>query len=153
MKFFLLAILALLTVLMPVQGAQRPRPTMVMVIDDDPADLALADHYLRKFECVTITCGGATEALALLERDWFDVVFVDLWLQEMTGLEFVRQARPRNVRADFYLMSGYWQGKAMAQAMELGAPPIIKGGLRSSKERLHTFYEMLNLILVRKETH
>ena len=151
MKFLLTVAIASLTVLM----ANPPRPTMLLVVDDDPADRWLAEYYLRDFNCVTVTAGTAQQGLARLKDDWFDFAFVDLWLNGMTGLEFVRQAKPRNERIEFYIMSGAWDGsvgsKALTEAMLLNAQPIVKGGLPGSDKRMKSFAQTIKLILQPKE--
>lgn len=156
--FFLSSLLAasLTPLLMPAPLPPHQRPTMVLVIDDDPADLDLAERCLRDFYCVTSTCPDAAQALEKLRKDWFDIVFVDLWLGKMSGLDLIKESRPRNLRVQFYVMSGEWSGpvgtKAMVAAMDMGAPPIVKHGLRGRRnEPLKTFREMLNLILERKQ--
>jgi EAL domain-containing protein (putative c-di-GMP-specific phosphodiesterase class I) len=63
-----------------------------LLVDDEPFVLKLLAHQLRKLGVTDVTtCERAQEALALLEIGTaVDVVFCDLQMPEMDGVEFVR---------------------------------------------------------------
>ncbi len=129
---------------------------MVLFVDDDRDDLRIASRYLSEFQCVVTTCQDAKVGLEKLHVDWFDLCFVDLWLQGMTGCHFVEHAKPRNQNIEFYILSADWNGsvgsKMLTKAMRLNAHPIVKGGRPRSGD-LHTFRQTLEFILVKKEPY
>jgi CheY-like chemotaxis protein len=70
----------------------------VLVVDDDPAVLRAIARLLRpESEVVSLT--DAHEALRLLESgERFDVIFCDLMMPEMSGMELYGLVEARNAR-------------------------------------------------------
>ena len=69
-----------------------PDPTQrvvrqVLLADDDPSNLELGAEVLSRFGChVTAVCDGAS-ALEAMRHHRFDIVFLDVHMPEMTGLD------------------------------------------------------------------
>jgi PAS domain S-box-containing protein len=91
----------------PKDSEVRPRPRMheerkmrgrVLVIDDEPA-LCTTIRHVMALDHDVVTAASALEALSILERDrMFDVVFCDVHMPEMTGVEL--HARVRKLDAE-----------------------------------------------------
>lgn len=63
-----------------------------LAIDDEPLALRQLAAYLRKvpfFELVD-SCQSALESMAILEKQEVDVIFIDINMPDMNGLDFVR---------------------------------------------------------------
>ena len=100
------------------QQPKSPRGR-VLVVDDDPAVRALLADFLEQagFE-VRATPDGPT-ALAAFHVDRFDVIFVDLRMPGMTGLEMAAVVRQTNPRIPIILVTGeahLLEASAVAQA-------------------------------------
>jgi PAS domain S-box-containing protein len=76
----------------------EPQSSRVLVVDDDPAVLRAIARLLRpESEVVSLT--DAHEALRLLESgERFDVIFCDLMMPEMSGMELYGLVEARNAR-------------------------------------------------------
>lgn len=63
-----------------------------MAIDDEPLALKQLVYYLEKvpFFKLTATCTSAIEAMRLLEQQDADVMFIDINMPDLNGLDFVR---------------------------------------------------------------
>lgn len=136
---------------MPLQATPH-RPEMVIVCDDDPMDLYLAELYMRDFDAVVTTVRSGTEGLRRVNGDWFDCAFVDLQLGDMTAIDFIEKAKPKNERIRWYVMSDTWVSRGgitmLRKVMSLGAQGIVKSSFHSdSDEPMKSFRETLALIL------
>lgn len=63
-----------------------------LAIDDEPLALRQLAAYLQKvpfFELVD-SCQSALEAMAILEKQEVDVIFIDINMPDLNGLDFVR---------------------------------------------------------------
>lgn len=63
-----------------------------LAIDDEPLALRQLAAYLKKvpfFELVD-SCQSALEAMSLLEKQEIDVIFIDINMPDLNGLDFVR---------------------------------------------------------------
>lgn len=69
-------------------------PLHVLVVDDDPVNRMLAVLQLQRMNCTVVDLATAEEALDLIRGgSHFDVAFIDVQLDGMSGLDFVRAAR------------------------------------------------------------
>lgn len=67
-------------------------PIRCLVVDDEPLALQVMQTLLGQLpgvECVA-TCGSALEALDVLRRHPVDLLFLDIQMPQLTGLELVR---------------------------------------------------------------
>lgn len=80
----------------------------ILIVDDEPDMCWAMAHILQSRGHKAVTALNAADALALLERGEFSVVFLDAKLPDMDGLEVARSARavtPGKLRV--VLVSGY----------------------------------------------
>jgi PAS domain S-box-containing protein len=74
--------------------AIAPRSMRVLVVDDDPFVARAISRLLRAQHTVTLASGG-TEALDLIGAQPFDVVFCDVMMPAMTGMELFQEVQRR----------------------------------------------------------
>jgi protein-histidine pros-kinase len=65
----------------------------LLLVDDDPKALKLADTALDELDCLVVSHSSANEALAAVAALRPAVVVVDLLMPELDGFEFIRQLR------------------------------------------------------------
>jgi signal transduction histidine kinase/ActR/RegA family two-component response regulator len=65
----------------------------ILVVDDDPVNLKVADKQLKKLKAETTLASSGVEALDWLEKKHFDLIFVDCQMPHMDGYELVRIMR------------------------------------------------------------
>jgi DNA-binding response OmpR family regulator len=92
----------------------------ILVVDDhDPTrHVLLAFLRRRGLEAVEVANGNA--ALALLARENFDLILLDLWLGDTTGLELLREIRNQGRTTEVIMMSGDAQLTDVFTARRLG---------------------------------
>ena len=87
----------------------RERPTKILLIDDEPFALKLLARQLANlgFEDA-ISCEGGRDALTLLENgmETIGLVFSDLQMPQMDGVEFVRHLARSGYAGGLVLVSG-----------------------------------------------
>lgn len=74
----------------------------VIVVDDDASSRALLDRVLSAAlpQCQMTSCAGATEALAALRQERFDLMILDLVMSGVGGLEMLDRARADDLLGD-----------------------------------------------------
>jgi DNA-binding LytR/AlgR family response regulator len=63
-----------------------------IAVDDEPLALGLLTEYIRKISFLELvaTCGDAFEAGRVLEEKEVDLVFIDIQMPGLTGLQFIQ---------------------------------------------------------------
>ncbi|MCR5816787.1 MAG: response regulator [Ruminococcus sp.] len=74
--------------------------TAVLTVDDNSMNLKVAAALLRLFGIKTDTAGSGEEALGLLEKKHYDIVFLDHMMPKMDGIETLAEIRKRELAAD-----------------------------------------------------
>ena len=73
----------------------------VIIVDDDPLMVKLLESYVAKTDFLSLvgTCKNAIEASNLLKKERVDLIFLDVEMPHMTGIEFLKslQQRPQIV--------------------------------------------------------
>ncbi|RAK66658.1 LytR/AlgR family response regulator transcription factor [Hymenobacter edaphi] len=67
-----------------------------LLVDDEPLALRLLAGYVERIPFLELvgTCRSAIEAMQVLQREPVDVLFLDVQMPDLTGVEFVRTLRP-----------------------------------------------------------
>src|SRR6185369_785108 len=97
----------------------------VLVAEDNPVNQKLAAKLLEKYGCRVDLAGDGNEALAAIDRFPYDVVFMDVQMPELDGLQATAQLRQREVRT-----GGHVQVVAMtAHAMVGDRDKCLESGM------------------------
>lgn len=93
----------------------------ILVIDDEPAIVDLFSEYLTEQGFAVVTAAAGEEGLARLAVDKPDIVFLDMRMPGMDGLETLRQIRAVNMRVPVLMISANDDVAAAKDAIRLGA--------------------------------
>ncbi|MHC1788077.1 response regulator [Solidesulfovibrio sp.] len=93
----------------------------VLAVDDE-ADFieTLVKRFTYRQISVTAASNGP-EALALLDREAFDVVILDMRMPGMDGLTVLQEIKKRHPLVEVIILTGHASVEAGSQGMSLGA--------------------------------
>ncbi len=74
---------------------QAPEGTLVLLVEDDPANQDICRRMLQRLNCNVVVAGDGRRGLELWQEAEFDLVLMDFNLPQMTGLEATREIRQR----------------------------------------------------------
>ena len=93
----------------------------VLVVDDEFSVCKASEKILRRHGYEVRTVLSGKQALALLEQEPFDLVFTDLKMAEMGGMELLQELRTRFPDIVPVVITGYSTIASVVETMKLGA--------------------------------
>jgi CheY-like chemotaxis protein len=105
------AVQGILCTLAPPSAAQAPQGALlrILVVEDNLDAQYLVCEMLRTFGHTVHAVARAEDALAILQRENFDVLFTDVSLPGMSGVDLARQALRERAGLRIVFASGYSQ--------------------------------------------
>jgi len=98
----------------------------VLVVDDDPVVAKSFDRVLSGKGYAVITASSGQEALNKLEAEDYDVVFTDIKMPGMSGLEMAEQVKQRRPWLPVVIVTGYGSPDNEARAEAAGVSGFLR---------------------------
>lgn len=96
------------------------RPRRILVVDDDPDQIAMLGLLLREVGHRVETATSPLYALTIAAQFDAEVVFLDIGLPVMNGYEVLARLKKNFARARFYAITGRAEIETRTKAMEAG---------------------------------
>jgi EAL domain-containing protein (putative c-di-GMP-specific phosphodiesterase class I)/FixJ family two-component response regulator len=96
-------------------------PLRVLLVDDEPLILRAVSRKLVRAGLIAVAVGSAEEALEALEEGEFDVVFTDINMPGMSGVELLAGVRRLDPDVPIVLVTGNPTVETAMKAVEYGA--------------------------------
>jgi two-component system nitrogen regulation response regulator NtrX len=98
----------------------------VLVVDDELALLQNIQDHLESQQIGFMPAENAVQALDLLKTEKFDVIFCDIQMPKMNGLQFLETIRHQGDSTPVVFFSGFYENEMLKSAMQLGAYDFIE---------------------------
>jgi DNA-binding NtrC family response regulator len=110
------------------QSVANAQPSLgrVLLVDDEPDQVALLGAMLRPLGMDVATAESAEEAQALFQRSPFDVVVTDLNLPGASGIDLIRELRKHENPPALVLITGEGSVSSAVDALKLGATDYLQ---------------------------
>lgn len=98
----------------------------VLVVDDDPIVRDTLYEMLTSFaKCVTETAQSGVEGIKKIQNNEYNVVFTDLTMPEMNGIDLIKEAKKVNPNLPIVVITGYGSIDNAVNAMKEGSTDFI----------------------------
>jgi len=98
----------------------RARQRRILVVDDDPLTCELFTDVLTSQGHQVVTASNGPQALEEIKQDGFDLIFLDLILPEMNGVEIFKAIKTIDPRAAVVIITAYPDDGLVQQAIQQG---------------------------------
>ncbi len=105
----------------------------VLVVDDDEVIRLLSQRVLMSRHAAVEVAENGRSALQILLRQDFDLVLVDLRMQEMDGITFIQEARNIWPWLGFVIMTGFMDDVSADLSAKLGVTRILAKPVRPAQ--------------------
>lgn len=94
----------------------------VLLVDDNPANLFIAEQYLEQWNIAYQSAESGLKALNILEKNTFDLVLLDLQMPKMNGYETAKKIRELSLKKSptIVAFSASTKGEVHKQLSEAG---------------------------------
>jgi len=99
--------------------------TKVIVVDDEVETLSLIRDYLSEKGMNVSIAETGEEAVELLSEHAFDIAILDLYLNDTTGLELLREIREFHPKIQAIMITAYGTIQDAVECMKMGAVDFI----------------------------
>jgi DNA-binding NtrC family response regulator len=110
----------------------------ILVVDDEMIVRESLCQWFKKSGHRVDTADSGFEALEKLEKESFDVLFVDIKMPKMGGLELLKKVRETYPESDVIIITAYGSIESAVEAMKMGASDYLLKPFRP---------DQLNLVL------
>lgn len=93
----------------------------VLIVDDEPAIGRASEKILSREGYLVKTAYSGKQAISMLEQEAFDIVFTDLRMGEMGGMELLETLRSRFPDIVPVVITGYATVASAVETMKMGA--------------------------------
>jgi CheY-like chemotaxis protein len=97
----------------------------VLVVDDDPAVRKSIDRVLTSKGYAVITAENGEEALRKLNEEKYDLIYTDIRMPGISGLEVAEQVKARKPWTPVVIITGYGTDAAEARAKAAGVLSFV----------------------------
>ena len=111
------------------RAEEHGQPT-VLVVDDDADIQTMFKLFLKKAGFSRLMVGSGKEALAALDKQKFDLCFLDLQLPDITGDEIYAVAKEKYPDLPIVIITGYPDSQMLDNILKHGPVTVLKKPLQ-----------------------
>lgn len=106
----------------------------VLIVDDEEDSLKVVESTIRSMGFDVIAVSSGREALEVMKGNKdIQIVFADLVMSGMNGIELVKEARRVGSELPFVIMTAYGEMESYIEAMNLGVVDYINKPINSDQ--------------------
>jgi DNA-binding response OmpR family regulator len=104
----------------PYKGDDMTKQLHILIVDDEAEFCESISYWLETKDHQVQTCYRGKEALEIVKKSTLDIVFLDLQMPDIDGMEVLREIRSFNKTLPVIIITGYPLEEKMNEAVKLG---------------------------------
>lgn len=92
----------------------------ILLVDNEAEFLEAITYWLETKEHCVQVCYNGPKAIEIVKKNPPDIVFLDIHMPDMDGMEVLRQIRAFNSSLPIVMVTGYPKEEKMEEAIKLG---------------------------------
>ena len=116
-----------------VQLTEQTKKLTAMVVEDEKVTNELLSSTFKNFFADVTSCFNGEEALSAYEKNTPDVIFVDIVMSGMDGIELSRQIRKLNPTQIIIVISASNDIEKISESIEVGVNSFIQKPIDTKK--------------------
>jgi len=133
----------------------------ILIIDDDLDVRERLSNILKRRGYLTLTAQNGLEGLELVKNNPVDIIFCDIVMPEMDGIEFLNKMKENNLKVEVIMVSGLPSVESVTECFERNVvefmlKPLtiddILNSLNRAKKRLQEKKQGFDIVLDRMKS-
>jgi DNA-binding NtrC family response regulator len=108
----------------------------ILFVDDDPQILSIVEQFLVRCGFDITTESNGLEAIEKVKHDQYCVMFTDLMMPEISGMELLKQVKAVSPATEVIVVSGYGTIESAIEAMKLGSYDFLQKPINFDRFRI-----------------
>ncbi len=105
----------------------------ILIVDDEPSILKALSGLLADEGFEVMTASTGYEGLKIIDREYPDLVLLDIWMPGIDGIETLKQIKKGNPYLQVIIITGHGNIETAVKATKLGAYDLIEKPLSIDK--------------------
>ncbi|MFO7665439.1 MAG: sigma-54 dependent transcriptional regulator [Desulfobacterales bacterium] len=105
----------------------------ILIVDDEPSILKALSGLLTDEGFEVMTASTGYEGLKIIDREYPDLVLLDIWMPGIDGIETLKQIKKGNPYLQVIIITGHGNIETAVKATKLGAYDLIEKPLSIDK--------------------
>lgn len=121
------------------------KPSRILVVDDQDGIAELIERALDGYHCEIVSVNDGESAVRELRKGKFDLVFLDIVLPGMNGIDVLRELKRLSPDTPVVIMTGYFNGSLLDEASRLGIVSFIRKPIDFTPAFVQNIYKLFKL--------
>ena len=97
----------------------------LLIVDDEVDIREFAKRFFLKRNIEVFITSGGREALEIIDREHPDLILLDVFMEEMTGIEVLKKLRAAQNNSKVIMVTGVEDEKVISEANSMGVRGYI----------------------------
>lgn len=102
------------------------KPSRLLIVDDAPEIIRVIEQALDGYDCECVAAEDGAAAVHEIRNSKFDLIFLDLILPEVPGIEVLKEVKRITPETPVVVMTGFITTELMNQASRLGVVTFLR---------------------------
>lgn len=121
------------------------KPSRLLIVDDNEGIVGLIKDALKNYDCEFRVAACATSALDCIQSEKFDLIFVDIAIPELNGVELLREIKQAAPETPVIVMTGLFNGELLDQTAPLGVTSFMRKPFDVNQEFIKSIFRVFKI--------
>lgn len=121
------------------------RPSRLLIVDDQEGIAEMIERALNGYECECVAVGDGESALREIRAGKFDLIFLDIILPGINGIEVLKEIKRISPETPVVLMTGYFDGQLLNEASRVGIVSFLRKPIDFTPEFVKHVFHLFKL--------
>jgi two-component system response regulator (stage 0 sporulation protein F) len=121
------------------------KPSRLLIVDDQEGVAEMIQRSLHGYDCEFVAVGDGESAIREIQRTKFDLIFLDIVLPGINGIEVLKHVKKVAPETPVVIMTGYFDGRLLDEASRVGIVSFLRKPIDFTPEFVKHVFHLFKL--------